>query len=93
MARESVHAERQERSDEIKTPRNQGHSLSSSSAHEELDVQRERERERERERGRAGCEAPREILFHLRRAGRRLAAVLRGAVPAWEELRRRVTTE
>mmetsp|Transcript_55430 Transcript_55430/g.152711 ORF Transcript_55430/g.152711 Transcript_55430/m.152711 type:complete len:91 (-) Transcript_55430:250-522(-) len=63
MARESVHAERQERSDEIKTPRNQGHSLSSSSAHEELDVQRERERERERERGRAGCEAPREILF------------------------------
>lgn len=39
MARESVHAERQERSDEIKTPRNQGHSLSSSSAHEELDVQ------------------------------------------------------
>ena len=71
MARESVHAERQERSDEIKTPRNQGHSLSSSSAHEELDVQRERERERERERGRAGCEAPREILFHLRRAGHR----------------------
>ena len=51
MARESVHAERQERSDEIKTPRNQGHSLSSSSAHEELDVQREREREREGGRG------------------------------------------
>ena len=90
MARESVHAERQERSDEIKTPRNQGHSLSSSSAHEELDVQREREREREREGGVRGTTRD-FISFATRRAP--LAAVLRGAVPAWEELRRRVTTE
>ncbi len=50
----------------------------------------EREREREREGGVRGTTRD-FISFATRRAP--LAAVLRGAVPAWEELRRRVTTE